>query len=96
MTTATTQQEICDEIKTWLAVSEPCTLEELMGAVAQGCGIGVEVLLPQVILAIAALIISGEICQYVDRRLDCPLEYSWLLGEELITKSAIGYAQHRQ
>jgi len=88
-TTATQQEEICDEIKNWLAVSEPCTLEELLGAVAQGCGIGVEVLLPQVILAIASLITSEEICQYVDRRLDKPLEYSWLLGEELITKQAI-------
>ena len=85
--TPTIQQEICDEIKTWLAVSEPCTLEELMGAVAQGCGIGTEVLLPQTILAIAALITSQEICQYVDRQLlDEPLDYSWLLSKERITK----------
>ena len=74
---------ICDAIKHRLALSEPCTLEELMDAVTDDCGIGVEHLLPVTILAIAALITSEEICQYIDRQpLDEPLDYSWVLSEE--------------
>ena len=77
--------ETRDAIMRRLATSEPCTLEELMDAIADDCGIGIEDLLPQAILAIASLISSEEICQYADRQLlDEPLDYSWLLSKEAI------------
>ena len=82
----TAKPQVCEAIKRRLAKSEPSTLEELMDSVADDCGIGLEELVPETILAIASLMISEEICKYVDPRLEYALDYSWLLGEELITK----------
>ncbi len=70
-------------IKIFLAEQEPATLEEICEEIRVQCEIRRQTLLPVVITAIAALQERGEICEYDQPPLDDPLEYAWVLSEEV-------------
>lgn len=74
---------IAQAIKDLLAASEPCTLQEICEEIRAQCSVSPQNLLPQVIAAIAYLQDKGEICEYLQLPIDDPLEYAWLLSEEV-------------
>lgn len=74
---------ITQAIKDLLAASEPCTLEQICEEIRVQYSVSQQNLLPQVIAAISNLQDKGEICEYLQPPIDDPMEYAWLLSEEV-------------
>lgn len=75
--------EVKAAIKRTLVVQEPCTLEELVGAVWLDTKVGTKHALVATMRAVIDLIAAGEICEYDSSSyIDHPMDYAWLLSEE--------------
>lgn len=77
------QAQAQDAIVAYLEASEPATLPELLEEIRVHVGVRRQNVLPVAIAALNALMKSGKICEYDQCPLDDPMDYAWLLSDEI-------------